>query len=40
VAKLRQVIESWSEAVEAVAGEEAKLSAQDVEALRSLGYVE
>lgn len=40
VAQLRQLIASWSETVETGVSEEAELNEADVEALRSLGYVE
>ncbi len=40
VAQLREIIASWAQTVESVAGDEAELSGEDVEALRSLGYVD
>lgn len=40
VAQLREIIASWSKTVETVDGDEADLTGEDVEALRSLGYVD
>lgn len=40
VAQLRQLIEDWERITESTEGEEAALSDDDIEALRSLGYVQ
>ena len=40
VAQLREVIASWANSIESGTAEEAELDEEDVEALRSLGYVE
>lgn len=40
VAAMAAILETWTATVEAVASEEAELTEEDVEALRSLGYVE